>query len=69
MPNDRSRLERKLRDVAGETPTYLEVTPTGFVTYFLGELEALRVAYYFRKRDVVCKHRPALGIWAVTVKG
>lgn len=68
MPDEKKRLARDLAQAAGSDPTYVEPRADGFVAFFADELSALRVAYRYRQKKVTCTHRPALGVWSVTVK-
>jgi hypothetical protein len=65
---DRYALIRNLRDVAGEEPPYVEVKAGGFVAFFASELGALRVAYHYRQKRIVCAYREALRVWSVTLE-
>ncbi|SIT50467.1 hypothetical protein BN2476_830038 [Paraburkholderia piptadeniae] len=68
MRDAKSQLTKKLTEVAGSEPTFVEARPDGFIAFFGDELSALRVAYHYRKKKVTCSHRRALRVWSVTVR-
>jgi len=66
MEDRKTLLTHELRSVAGEAPVYVEVKTPGFVAFFETEIAALRVAYHYRQKRVVCAYREALRVWSVT---
>lgn len=66
MLDRKAVLTRELCDAAGEEPVYVEVKAAGFVAFFATELGALRVAYRYRQKRIVCAYREALRVWSVT---
>ncbi|CAB3779311.1 hypothetical protein LMG28688_00799 [Paraburkholderia caffeinitolerans] len=68
MRDAKTVLLNTLTEVAGSAPTFVEIRADGFVALFSDELNALRVAYHYRKKKVTCSHRRALRVWSVTVR-